>query len=279
MDARKVKGDDLLDPTIAKALPISIENPAIAYDPINDEFFVSSRSLARPVFSHITNFPSDYPDADVLALLTARLPEALDSGALKTKEQSPITGYATQTTLALIAGYVDGIELLLAGGLPAALDTGALKIREQSPITGYATQTTLALIAGYVDGLEALLAGGLPSVLDTDALKIREQNPLSLTALLKSGTTPGNAKVTLTSADTEYSYELPSGCRKFTAMLRDRTAWRGAWSSGKVATSTDPYFDVAAGEIYYEDGINATGAILYFASAGAGKIMTIITWT
>jgi len=41
-----IKGVELIDPTIAKALPISIENPAIAYDSVNDRFKVDVEALS-----------------------------------------------------------------------------------------------------------------------------------------------------------------------------------------------------------------------------------------
>jgi hypothetical protein len=159
-------------------------------------------------------FPSDYPDAATLAilvsllagglpstltadklkvrateietLLAAGLPSALDGDALKVSEQSPLSTIEVSN---FPADYPDSaVATLLAAGLPTALDTDALKTREQNPITGFATQTTLALIAGYVDGLEALLGGGLPSALATDALKIREQGTPTVTV----GTFPDN---------------------------------------------------------------------------------------
>jgi hypothetical protein len=100
-------------------------------------------------------------DSFVATLLGAGLPAALDSGALKVKEQSPITGFATQTTLLAVDGHVDGIEGLLSGGLPAALDTGALKIREQNPLTTLAvTQATYANLKAKVD-LQQLLGSDI----------------------------------------------------------------------------------------------------------------------
>jgi len=100
-------------------------------------------------------------DSFVATLLGAGLPAALDSGALKVKEQSPITGFATQTTLLAVDGHVDGIEGLLSGGLPAALDTGALKIREQNPLTTLAaTQATYANLKAQIN-LQQLLGSDI----------------------------------------------------------------------------------------------------------------------
>jgi len=174
-------------PTIANTVPISVENPALAYDPTNDEFYVRSRSTTRPLYIDLRSilgtgltardWSTDFANLPtILTKLAAGLPSALETDALKVREQNPITGFATQTTLALIAGYVDNIETLLNGGLPATLDGVSLRVKEASPITGFATQTTLALIAGYVDGIEALLNGGLPATLDSGALRVKEQS-------------------------------------------------------------------------------------------------------
>jgi len=217
INATKIKGDAFIDPTVAACLPISVENPAIknatatptvantvpisvenaalAYDATNDEFYVRSKSTSRPIYADLRflggNLISKTNPINVrLADGTDNIPfpTALDTGAFKVREQNPITGFATQTTLALIAGYVDGLETLLGGGLPAALDTGALKTREQNPITGFATAANQIIIQAYIDGIETLLGGGLPAALDTGALKIREQGTPTVTV----GTFPDN---------------------------------------------------------------------------------------
>ncbi len=80
------------------------------------------------------------------------------------------SGAATETTLALIKGYVDNLETLLSGGLPAALDTGALKTKEQSPLTGFATsanQATMITALQLIDDLRAALGS-----VNTDDLQV-----------------------------------------------------------------------------------------------------------
>jgi hypothetical protein len=126
-------------------------------------------SKTNPIFSRLTDGTDTYDAAK-----TGQLPTALDTGALKVKEQSPISGFATSVNQIVLGGYVDGIETLLGGGLPAALDTGALKVREQNPLTSISVSD---FPADYPDSAVATkLAGGLPAALDTGALKIREQN-------------------------------------------------------------------------------------------------------
>ena len=89
--------------------------------------------------------------------------------------------------------------------------------------------------------------------------------------------TPTVYVVTLTSADTEYSFTLPANTKKFTIQTRESADVRIATETGKVATSTDPYFTLKAGNIWWEDGLN-TSATLYFASSTAGVHVEIIVW-
>jgi len=92
-------------------------------------------SKGQPLQQKDSSYELKTYDSVIETLLAGGLPAVLDSGSLKIKEQSPITGYATAANQVLIQGYIDGIEALLAGGLPAALDSGSLKIKEQSPLT------------------------------------------------------------------------------------------------------------------------------------------------
>ena len=93
-----------------------------------------------------------------------------------------------------------------------------------------------------------------------------------------AGRTPGIYNVTMTNANTEYSQAL-TNCKKFIILMRENdTAFRIAFVTGKVATSTVPYFTVPEGSSYNEDNINFTGTI-YFACASAGKNIQIIAWS
>jgi hypothetical protein len=93
-----------------------------------------------------------------------------------------------------------------------------------------------------------------------------------------TGRTPGIYNVTMTNANTEYSQAL-TNCKKFIILMRENdTAFRIAFVTGKVATSTVPYFTVPEGSSYDEDNINFTGTI-YFACASAGKTIQIIAWS
>jgi len=90
--------------------------------------------------------------------------------------------------------------------------------------------------------------------------------------------------VTMTLADTEYSTTLPENTKGFIIHTRDETEFRVSYEAGHVATPTAPYFTVPATKAYGEGDISIYtygGALLtlYFASAGAGKVIEIIYWT
>jgi len=53
-DHKKVKGVALKDPTVAQAVPISVENPALAYDPTNDCFYIRGKAAGLPVYVDLT---------------------------------------------------------------------------------------------------------------------------------------------------------------------------------------------------------------------------------
>lgn len=95
----------------------------------------------------------------------------------------------------------------------------------------------------------------------------------------KKATTPAQYAVTLTTANTEYSQALPSGCKKFTAQCRTAFDVRFAFTAGKVATPTDPYGTIKSGSCYYEDNVDLTGVTMYLASGQAGVVVEITAWT
>ena len=104
--------------------------------------------------------------------------------------------------------------------------------------------------------------------------------------------------VEITTADTEYSVAIPANTKKIRFKLRYEDggsigAWihpssvyhdiRWAWETGKVAGSTSPYFTLHWDEEYTIEGLNLTGARLYFASglvanADSVRIVEVETW-
>lgn len=94
------------------------------------------------------------------------------------------------------------------------------------------------------------------------------------------GKYPSVYNVTLTDADTEYSKVLSPSTKKFTIQVRGSASVRCAFTTGKVAGSTNPYFTIKAGAIYWEDGLNLrlNSLTLYLASSTAGTVVEIIVW-
>lgn len=69
----------------------------------------ATHSKTNTLFAQLSDGTDVYVGAK-----TGQLPTALDSGALKIKEQSPITGFATSANQTTIIGHIDTLETLLA---------------------------------------------------------------------------------------------------------------------------------------------------------------------
>lgn len=93
-------------------------------------------------------------------------------------------------------------------------------------------------------------------------------------------TTPTLDGVTLESADTEYTRDLPNNVKSIMFRTRDDADIRYAYESGKVATGAVPYVTLRSGEVYNVERINlAAGAALYFASDTPGVYVEIEAWS
>jgi hypothetical protein len=98
---------------------------------------------------------------------------------------------------------------------------------------------------------------------------------------LEVADTPVKYAVSMTTANTEYSQALPDGTKRFRIHLRNWSAFRLAYVTGKVATPTDPYESIPANSEKYEDGLKTTtgSLILFFASPSASMIAEIEVWS
>ena len=92
-------------------------------------------------------------------------------------------------------------------------------------------------------------------------------------------TLPTLYAVALTLADTQYSQELPANCARFAFHARTNVAVRFAFATGLVATPTDPYQTLKAGENYASGDVLADSLMLYFAAATAGTVVEIEAWS
>lgn len=119
---------------------------------------------------------------------------------------------------------------------------------------------------------DAELAARLPLAVDgplTDA-QLAARLPLSVGVDLG---TPTVSIVTLTLANTEYNAAIAKGRLEFRA--RTEVAVRFAFATGKVASSTDPYATLRAGEAFSND---VDACTLYLASASAGTVVEVINY-
>lgn len=98
--------------------------------------------------------------------------------------------------------------------------------------------------------------------------------------------TPGTPlNLTLTDANTEYNLTLPAGCKfasgsVFNSGRTARVAFRYAFVTGKVAGPTAPYLTGLAGDFFHTpEKFCAAGLVVYFASASAGAIVEVETWS
>ena len=89
---------------------------------------------------------------------------------------------------------------------------------------------------------------------------------------------PTIANVSMTLADTEYSYTLPVGSVKFTFQLRQTIDDGGdvqvAFVQGESNTT---YMNIISGTSWTENSIKG-GGTLYFRSSQASRVAEILTW-
>lgn len=87
-------------------------------------------------------------------------------------------------------------------------------------------------------------------------------------------------QVTMTTQDTEYSVELPAGCKHFEVSCSTSAIIRMAFVTGKVAGPTAPVFFIPAGRTYRSpEKLSYAGGTLYLAGGSGGLIVTVLAWT
>jgi hypothetical protein len=193
--------------------------------------------------------------------------------------------FATETTLALIQALLTLIK-----------DTdGIKKITDTVTVQGTTTAnqgTANTAANGWpvkpTDGTNYMPTGDVSArklfvrhtdgTNDTPAGDSRAR-PIFVDGRLSDATTPNEYYITLTTADTEYSQALPANTKKIFFKCREARATRYAFTTGKVATPTDPYFTMSASEYYDEDGLNLTGKTVYFAADVNNTHMELLVWS
>jgi hypothetical protein len=85
--------------------------------------------------------------------------------------------------------------------------------------------------------------------------------------------------VTLVAADTEYSVELPLGCKYFSLQCRTAVDARFAFESGRVATPTPPYITLKSGQSYSPPEKFSGRPTVYLGTASAAApVMELLAW-
>lgn len=99
--------------------------------------------------------------------------------------------------------------------------------------------------------------------------------PLIVERQTLAGITPEILNVTLTNANTEYSFSIPSHTRKLSLKTRDpQHSVKIAFANGQ---SGSVYFTLS-NESWSEDTILAVDLTLYCQSPNAGCILEVVIW-
>jgi hypothetical protein len=85
--------------------------------------------------------------------------------------------------------------------------------------------------------------------------------------------------ITLTLVDTEYSQALPTNCKGFEFQCRTNADIRYAFTTGKVAIPTAPWFTLNAGNAFSKDSLDLASKTIYFAGDAGGEIVELICWS
>ena len=101
-----------------------------------------------------------------------------------------------------------------------------------------------------------------------------------ITALgIPTSTTITEYAVTLTNANTEYSQALPANTKMVQFRCRGLYDVRYSFTTGKVATPTNPYQTLLAGLSAHDDKLNLSSKTLYLACSTAGQVVEMTVYT
>jgi len=114
---------------------------------------------------------------------------------------------------------------------------------------------------------------------DKTVQEISASSPLAVTSVAGSAATPTLVNVTLTVANTEYSFLMPNGTQMVEFQARTAADVRFAFATGHVAGPVAPYHTLKASDYYSSPPVNMTGQTVYFASTTAGTVVEIIAWS
>lgn len=144
---------------------------------------------------------------------------------------------------------------------------------------------TLSMIIGQDPGVNFVVDPTTEemknAVTELKAMVAETQASVALLGNLpQRSTTPLLASITMTLADTEYSYTFPDNIKKFSLEIGAGGAnFRVAWVTGKVAAPTQPYIEIWANDKFARENINLIGKTIYFACPNAAQLMVIESYT
>lgn len=95
-----------------------------------------------------------------------------------------------------------------------------------------------------------------------------------------AATNPTIYNVTLTNANTEYPQVLQDASSNVNPSLKKLMvrAQLDIYPIQYAFKTGGPYFDLLAGEIYWQDGLDVYGMTIYLKSAYAGVVVDIEAW-
>ena len=97
----------------------------------------------------------------------------------------------------------------------------------------------------------------------------------ALHAQLVTQTDPTEVVVSMTSADTEYPLTMTGEVIAYSFQCRDATDIRYSWTTGKVATPTNPYTTLKSGNVESFSGLALLNPVIYFACGSSSKVVEV----
>jgi hypothetical protein len=181
------------------------------------------------------------------------------------------------------------LSIAPADDITDATYIGDIKFGEAAPLdvsysTGATDSKTIRVKLSNEDlsALENVTidSSALPTGASTSANQTTGNNSLSSIDGKLSASTINEYNVVLTAVDTEYSQALPDNCKGIEFVSRGGYPIRYAFTTGKVAGLTSPYFTLRS-NCSYENPItlNLSSKTIYFASDNAGDVVELIAWS
>ncbi len=136
----------------------------------------------------------------------------------------------------------------------------------------------------YTVGTASMMQAGTITMLQAGTVSKLQSGTISM---VQAGTVFARPEVTwgtilsgtCTGTGTEYPVVLPANCRQFEIQARTEASFRIAFLTGKVATPTESYLTLKAGDYFVSPPLLAANGTVFLASATAGTEFEIVAWT